>query len=150
MTVNAAHACMRMRRNGNDHSDFQMRIIGVFTVIPVVIAGICMDIPKSGTLIDICNLLGAQSRARRRHLSGKLYNFLLHGICKCKRLPKQTRRNGSSGCIGTFSCKAHLDGLNVHPIAGTAGNSTIFSPTKPADAINMNPIPNIEVRCQVT
>lgn len=145
MTVNAAHACMRMRRNGNDHSDFQMRIIGVCTVIPVVIAGICMDIPKSGTLIDICNPLGAQSRARRRHLSGKIYNFLLHGICKRGWLPKQTRRNGAPGGIGALPRKSNLDSLDMRPIASTTGNGAIFSPTKPADIIDMNPVPNIKI-----
>ncbi len=38
----------------------------------------------------------------------------------------------------------------MHPIAGTAGNSTIFSPTKPTDVIDMDPVPNIKIRCQVT
>ena len=109
-----------------------------------------MDVPKSGTLINVCNPLRTQTRTRRGYLSSKLYNLLLHWICKRKRLPKQTRFNGASGCIGTFSCKAHLDGLNMHPIAGTAGNSTIFSPTKPTDVINMNPVPNIKIRYQVT
>lgn len=150
MTVNAAHACMRMRRNGNDHSDFQMRIIGIFTVIPVVIAGICMDIPKSGTLINVCNPLRAQTRTRRRHLSGKIYNFLLHGICKRGWFPKQTRRNGAPGGIGALPRKSNLDSLDMGPIASTTGNGAIFSPTKPADVIDMDPVPNIKIGCQVT
>ena len=150
MTVNAAHAGMRMRRNGNDHSNFQLRIIGEFTIIPVVIAGICMDVPKSGTLVDICNPLGAQSRTRRRYLSGKIYNLLLHGICKRGRLPKQTRRNGASGGIGALPCKANLDSLDMRSITSATGNCTISSPTKPADVIDMDPIPDIEISCQVT
>lgn len=104
MTVNTAHICVRMRRNGNDHSNLQLRIIGVFTIIPVVIAGVRMNIPKSSMLVDIRDPLGTQSRTRRWHLSCKIYDLLLHGICKCRRLSKQTRRNGTSGSIGTFLC----------------------------------------------
>ena len=142
--------CMRMRRNSNRHSNPQLRIIAVFTKVPVVIASISLYIPKSGTLIDICNPLGAQSRARRRHLLGKIYNLLLHRICKCGRLPKQTRRNGAPGGIGALLRKSNLDSLDMRPIASTTGNSTIFSPTKPADVIDMDPVPNIKISCQVT
>lgn len=58
VTVYSAHICVRMRRNGNDHSNLQLRIIGIFTIIPVVIAGVFMNVPKSGTLVDICDPLG--------------------------------------------------------------------------------------------
>ena len=109
-----------------------------------------MDVPKSGTLVDICNPLGAQSRTRRRYLSGKIYNLLLHGICKRGRLPKQTRRNGASGGVGALPCKANLDSLDMRSITSATGNCTISSPTKPADVIDMDPIPNIKIGCQVT
>ena len=35
----------------------------------------------------------------------------------------------------------------MRPIASATGNGTIFSPTKPADIIDMDPIPNIKIGC---
>lgn len=35
----------------------------------------------------------------------------------------------------------------MRPIASATGNGTIFSPTKSADIIDMDPIPNIKIGC---